>query len=310
MRPLILLGLLFTFRPGYCQLSRPRAIPAQGELVARIPFTYDGVHIIIRATLDQHKEPLNFIFDTGAEVNVLNRNWTKAFRITPMQSGDLSGTGNGLKVLPVTFFKLVRIGKAELVNQQFYLEDLKDLNSRKEHVDGIIGYHLLASYIVKIDFNDRVIDLYKAGRFDYGHDGLLMRMRMNNYTPVIRAGVAVHSGDTLTGWYQITTGGDYGVLFNFPYVEKYRLTSPEYFTGKDSVDDLLADRQFTDFKIPAFVIGTQLMEQVDASFCPDVNDNDPTRDIAGDIGNDVFRHFNIILNYGEREIFLTPNGLK
>jgi len=283
---------------------------SQGELVARIPFVYDGVHIIIRATIDQHKEPLNFIFDTGAEVNVLNRSWTKVFRIKPTQAGDLSGSGNGMKLLPVTFFKMVKFGKAELVNQQFFLEDLKDLNSRREHIDGIIGYHLLASYIVKINFNDRVIDLYKAGRFDYGHDGLMMRMRMNNYTPVIRAAVAVHSGDTLTGWYQITTGGDYGVLFNFPYVEKYRLTSPEEFTGKDSVDDLIADRQFTDFKIQAFVIGTQLMKKVDASFCPDVNDNDPTRDIAGDIGNDVFRHFNIILNYGEREIFLTPNGLK
>jgi hypothetical protein len=309
MRSVILVLCLLLFYAT----SHPTALQLpeiQGDPIAKIPFIYDGVHIIIRATLDNHKEPLNFIFDTGAEVNVLNLTWKKTYKITPMRSGDLSGSGNGMKVLPVTEFKSLHFGKAILVNQQFYLENLKDLGNHKMHIDGIVGYHLLASYIVKIDYNDRIIELYRTGRFEYGTYGFLMKMRMNNFTPVIRAGVAIRAGDTLTGWYQITTGGDYGILFNYPYVEKNHLAPPQLLTGRDSVDDLLADRQFIDFKLPVFMIGNKMIEQVDASFCPDVNDNDATRDIAGDIGNGIFRHFNIILNYGEREIFLIPNGRK
>ncbi|HVB02526.1 MAG TPA: hypothetical protein VNE41_02280 [Chitinophagaceae bacterium] len=276
--------------------------------IARIPFYYDGVHIIIAVTVDNYREPLHFIFDTGSEVNVLSDRWKKIFRLYAYRSGDLSGAGNGLKVLPITEIKTLHVGRGELLNQDFYLEHLRNLDTHSERIDGIIGYHLLASYIVKIDFNDRVIELYKKGRFDYGTAGELLRMRMNNYTPVIRAGIALHEGDTLTGWYQITSGGDYGVLFNYPYMEKYRLATPAVLTGKDSVNDLLATRQFLDFRLPAFVIGNHCLQHVDATFCPDVNDNDYFQDIAGDIGNGVFRHFNIILNYGQRELFLESNG--
>lgn len=308
--PILLFCLVVLNGPGGQAGPPPQPLQTPADLVARIPFIYDGVHVIIRATLDNYREQLNFIFDTGAEVNILNEKWKKYFKLTIPGEGDLSGSGAGMKVLPLTDIKAFHIGKGTLFNQQFYLEDLHDLNTRGQRIDGIIGYHLLASYIVKIDFDDHVIDLYRTGRFDYGPDGLLVKMRMNNYTPVIRAGVAISEGDTLTGWYNITTGGDYGVLFNYPYVEKYHLVTPDVLTGRDSVNDLLVNRQFTDFEIPAFMIGNHLLEHVDASFCPDVNDNDPTRDIAGAIGNDVFKHFNITLNYGEREIFLEPNGRK
>jgi hypothetical protein len=285
----------------------PWLLHAQGNRpLASVPFTADGAQLLIGAQIAGHPDTLHFLFDTGAEISVLSLRRAKAYHLNEKQEAGISGFGKEMTHVPVVEAPFLQIGAVKVPYPRFYLEDLSASEVKGISVDGIIGYDLLKRYIVKIDRDKSRLEIYKAGSFSCPPGGTRLKFSFNYDTPVVVGTLTLADGTPLTGSYHITTGGGYGLLLNFPYVQKHRLNARIPPTGSRTVQDLLKPITYTYGQAASFRIARYTLKQVTVSYSPDVNDGSAEGEIAGAIGYGIWQYFNLIFNYPEKELCLVP----
>lgn len=285
-----------------------QGLSSYARLVAVLPFRYDGVHILVRATIAPYPDTLNLLFDSGSEVNILEQNWAGRWKLKSDKASGVSGFSKGWTYLPEVRVDALLLGKARLENQSFFLQDIRDLIASRTHVDGIIGYQLLKNYTLKIDFDHHTLSLYTPGPYHYGSRGELLHIGMNFDTPILLASIPFAHGNILQGIYHITTGGDYGILFNYPYVQKYNLDkSLQMDRSVVYVEDMLRTVKYFNGMATVLTLGKFHVRGVAASYSPDIDDGNPKVEIAGALGNDIWKNFNMVLNLSRKELYLEPD---
>ncbi|NVK75259.1 MAG: retropepsin-like domain-containing protein [Oceanospirillaceae bacterium] len=99
---------------------------------------------IVYVQIDDHEEPLEFIFDTGANLTVINK--TTADRLGLEVTGDLNlGDSQGQRNrIPLTMIKTLRLGEGVYENVLAAVIQFPE-NSTVECIakDGILGYHVI-----------------------------------------------------------------------------------------------------------------------------------------------------------------------
>jgi hypothetical protein len=121
--------------------------------ITSIPFEFFGDHIIIKVSVDQSR-PLDFIFDTGAGLTVMDEDIVKELDLPvnkEVDLGDITTTWHIIKhnTIEINGFLMEK-------NTKVYSTDLDHLEiSLGRELDGIIGYDLLQHhgiYVGGIDF--------------------------------------------------------------------------------------------------------------------------------------------------------------
>jgi hypothetical protein len=274
--------------------------PDDGKPIATIPFQLIDKQLIIPVLVSGSTDTLHFIFDTGAEVTILHA--PTAERLKLRKSGDvfMTGTNNSMVKTGSTTINALYIRELRMPYVKVYLENLSNLGD----VDGIIGIALLKPYIVKIDYRRQQLVLYKPGKTPIGNTGRLLHFQLNYTTPVIDASIQLTDGRRLPGHYHITTGGDYGILFNWPYVDKNKLNTILPTINTDPVQDLVKILYYINSSVPELEVAGHSIKQVPVSYCKDIDDLGVFTEIAGSIGYDVWKHFTLTINYNKQELYL------
>jgi len=288
--------------PAYAQRkSMPSAATNENKKpVAVIPFQLVDKHVVIPVLVSGSTDTLHFIFDSGAEVTVLNSTTAARLHLTSTTQAFMSGTNNAMAKTAVTTLNVLYIQEQRLPYVKTYLENLDDLGP----VDGIIGVALMKTFIVKIDHRNRQLLLYKAGKTPIGNTGRLLHFQLNFTTPVIDASIQLPDGTRLAGHYHITTGGDYGILFNWPYVDKNRLNTLLPTINTDRVQDMLKVLYYINSSVPSLEVGGHSLKNVPVSYSKDIDDLGVFTEVAGSIGYDVWKDFTLTINYDRKELYL------
>ncbi|MBC9931628.1 retropepsin-like aspartic protease [Chitinophaga qingshengii] len=256
-------------------------------------------HVVIPVLLSGSTDTLRFVFDTGAEVTVLDKRIAEKMRINSGHQAFMSGTNNAMVKTQVVTLNALYLKELRIPYVNAYLENLDHLGE----VDGVIGVALLKLYIVKIDYHQQKLVLYRNGKTPIGNTGRTLHFQLNYTTPVVDAAISMPDGRTLPGHYHITTGGDYGILFNWPYVDSNRINSlPTINT--DRVQDMVRVLYYINATIPALQLGGQTIPNVPVSYCKDINDVGVFTQIAGSIGYEIWKQFTLTINYERKELYL------
>lgn len=274
--------------------------------LAAIPFLFDGHQVLIPVTINQDKDTLHFLFDSGCEVNILSTRASTQLHLTVKGEAGISGWRKEMTMVPEAHAQSLEVGKISIPYPKFYLQKL-EAKLQNVPVDGVLGYTLLQRYAIKLDFRQKKMYLYRSGNFHYpAGKGELLKLGMNYKTPTIEAALTTPKGETFTSAYHVITGGNFGLLLNAEYVKKYSLESELPPTGSETRQDLLLPVTYTRCVVPAFHIGKRQVDQVPALYSPKVNDTSPDREIAGSIGALVWQHFTLIINLPKQTLFLIP----
>jgi hypothetical protein len=278
----------------------PAAANENKKPVAIIPFQLVDKHVIIPVLISGSTDTLHFIFDSGAEVTVLHTTTAARLRLKSSTEAFMSGTNNAMVQTPVTTLNVLYLREQRLPYVKAYLENLDDLGS----VDGIIGVALMKTYIVKIDYRQQQLLLYKAGKTPIGNTGRLLHFQLNFTTPVIDASIQLPNGSRLPGHYHITTGGDYGILFNWPYVDKNKLNTLLPTVNTDRVQDMVKVLYYINSSVPSLELGGHSIKNVPVSYSKDIDDLGVFTEVAGSIGYDIWKDFTLTINYDRKELYL------
>lgn len=284
---------------------------ASQKPAATLPFRLYDRYMVISTTLSgvtpsgQPPDSLHFIFDTGAEVTTLREQTADQLGLETKNNGGLSGTDAVVVRVPTATLNVIYFDKTRLPLVKVYIEPLNEFQDLSIKIDGIIGVDLLKSFIVRIDYEKQVLQLFRSNKTPLNTPGQRMPLSRNFNTPVIEGTINLPDGQSLNSRFHFISGGEYGILFNYPFVEKHKLNTRLPVLSTDKVKDLYKELTYTNTSLPSLYLGPVHLDLVAASYCPDVNDAGSIHEMAGSIGFMVWRQFrSITINYSGHELFL------
>ena len=148
MRYLTLILLAVLSIPGSAQHTKEE-----------LPFTLQENLIFIKAKVNGSRE-LNFLFDTGAGVTVLNTSTAKTLQLKIGGESVIGTSGNSVKSLTAVE-NTISLGKVQLQNVDLEIFSIDHLSEYlKMPLDGIIGYDLLRNFVTQVDIQSMTIILH------------------------------------------------------------------------------------------------------------------------------------------------------
>ncbi len=129
--------------------------------VAVIPFEYHQGLLWIQIKAEQADRPLQFLFDTGASVSVINCDTAKVLRLTGGRTIHVNGV-NATAVGQWPVKLSAKAGRLKLPSKYLSLDLSQLALSCGQPVDGLLGADFLRGRVVEIDFNKHQLRILKS----------------------------------------------------------------------------------------------------------------------------------------------------
>jgi hypothetical protein len=279
-------------------------------LITSFPFKqYYGGVVVIHALLNGIPDTLQFILDTGSAGISLDTNTCVRLGI-PLTPSDriVRGLG-GTKQVSFAMDRTLRLPGLDVDSLDFHVTDYELISQVYGlQVDGIIGYSLLSRYIVNVDYDKEMINIYSKGRFSYPKGGLLLKPSLT-LIPIISAPLRNGKAQTNNRYY-FDTGAGMCLLLSNQFVKDSGLLSSRKRQRKiiqTEAQGLGGKMEMHITTIQEFKIGNYSFRNVPVYLFDDKTNITAYPFLGGMIGNDLLRRFNLFLNYPKKEIYLQPN---
>jgi hypothetical protein len=304
MKPFLnLLVLLCLFHQGNAQ---EEFVPPQARLLARIPFSQiSGGIIIVKAQLDDFPDSLNFVLDTGSGGISLDSTTANYLNLKFVKSDKTIRGIAGIKLVEFALDHTLKLKGLQAQHLDFHINDYELLTSVYGiRIDGIIGYSFLRRYIVKLDYDNLVIEVYTPGVYKYPRGGYLLKP---NFSTLPLQTAVINDDKPVNGRFIFDTGAGLSFLLSKDFVDdsvvfkknrKFYPTQAEGLGGKRLMSIGVAKE---------VKLGPYKFKKVPVHVFEDDFNVTSYPILGGLIGNDILRRFNVILNYPEQSIHLKPN---
>ncbi len=287
-------------------IAQEQFVLPQAKFVTRFPFTtLTGGIIIIEARLDNFSDTLNFVLDTGSGGISLDSSTVNYFSLPLMESDrTVKGIGGIRKVSFVTDRTLHLPGLA-VDHLNFHVNDYEILTSvYGVKIDGIIGFSFLQRYIVKINYDNNVVEVWLPGQIKYPKGGHLLRPTINGI-PVVEAKIKDQSARL--GKFYFDTGAGLCFLMSEDYERDSSILKKNKKIIKTQVEGLGGKKPMKLSTVSEVRVGSYRFRKVPTYIFDDEYKITSYPNLGGLIGNDLLRRFNLIINYAVNEIHMLPN---
>ena len=297
--------LLFSCKDGKAQ---EEFIPPPSKLLTSFSFRLlNGGIILVKGMLDNYPDTLNFVLDTGSGGISLDSTTCTRLHITPIPSDKTIRGIAGIRNVSFVYNQTLHLPGLEVDSLNFHVNDYGILTSvYGENIDGIIGYNFLTRYIVKINYDSSKIFVHSKGTLKYPKGGYLTRPFIVNL-PVEEG--RVRDNTDISARFYFDTGAGLCLLLSTDFVTDSALFSSKKKKPVPTLAQGLGGKtNMMQTTVKEFRIGPYRFRNVPAFIFDDEYNITSYPSLGGLIGNDLLRRFNIILNYGRREIYLMPNA--
>ncbi|MCP4459108.1 MAG: PDZ domain-containing protein [Cytophagales bacterium] len=294
MKKFVGLFLLFGMIQSFAQIKK----------ITSIPFELFGDHMFIKVSVDD-SEPLDFIFDTGSGLTVIDRNVAESLELVKREAQMNKARSR---------FELIKHNKIEIkhflmeANINVYATDLRHLEmSLGRDFDGIFGYDLLHHHTVHIDYDNLTMDIYDHGNGP--KNGQAIPFKLSTYIPTIPGKVILNNGEPHEGRFFVMTGAGGTLDFNSPYAKEWDVIHK---TGKHYSYFVkgLSENETEHFEghVISFEFGDQVVEDLPIGISTATSGIQADKKVAGIIGNRILREFNITIDVPDKMMWIEKNS--
>ncbi|MGD8922190.1 MAG: aspartyl protease family protein [Candidatus Zixiibacteriota bacterium] len=262
-----------------------------------VKFKYIENHIYLPVNVSG-KERL-WVLDSGAGRTVIDSSFAVESGLKP--EGNLTGQGAG-NTVNVSFVTLppYRVGDIEFQQQKIVAINLKQLFHKilGLEVVGILGYDFLSRFATRIDYANETLVFYLPDKFNYTGAGTVIEapLRGNFFSVPL----------TVNGEYSGNWNLDLGagsISFHYPFAESHDLldlpgVERMGFGAGGAMEDKISrfdSLTFAGFTLLRPVIDIP-MQKGQGAFAQS--------ELIGNIGNDVFDHFVLYLDYDNQKVIV------
>jgi len=270
--------------------------------------------IIIPVTING-SDTLNFILDTGVRypiitelpfVNKLNLNY-----LTPVEIQGL------VECETFTAYRsannVIKINGLLAQNQEVQMvidEDFQISHMLGIPVHGLIGFNLFKDYIVRINYHDEELTLYRPEHFKYRDrkSDIILPLLFDGNKPFINTSIMTEDSTEVPVKLMVDTGASDALWLSEGSDERIRIPTKhiESFLGKGLSGDLYG----TKGRIDAVWVGPLVLSRPIVSF-PDsglVNQLISANDRNGTLGAEILRRFDVTIDYRNARLTLSPTS--
>jgi FKBP-type peptidyl-prolyl cis-trans isomerase len=278
--------------------------------VARIPFEFDGTHLYIKVRVNE-SDTLHFVFDTGSTggATIDSSAAGKAgIGKENLQTVSIAGNG-GVQSYNMALNQTLKLGNIEFKNINIVLANFASLSaSSGARIDGIAGDDILDKYVTELDFDHKALSLYKDIKFldTTGYTPIPFEFSKNIHIPRFPISITLANGETFTGMVMFDTGNSLSLIVSTPFSKFHDFNSKlgETYISRGRGFSAETQEQVAVIKsmsFNGFHFGKMSVRLT-------VNDKaTPADGYLGILGIEVIKHFNVILDYSHKMIYLKPN---
>lgn len=267
----------------------------------------NGGIILGRVKLNNFPDSLNFIFDTGCGGASLDSTTCQHFKLTPALSPNMIRGIAGTCHQRILQDMSLAIGGVTLDSLLMQVNDYDILSSvYGVKIDGIIGYSFFSRYLVWVNYDSSMMEIYTKGPVKYPKGGFLLHPRVFGL-PMLQGKLA--DARNINSRFYFDTGAGLCLLFSSEFTSDSAVFSPRRKKPVPTQGAGLggkADMQLTILK--KFSLGPFHFREIPTYVFDDSYDVTSYPQLGGLIGNDLLRRFNLIVNYARSEIYIKPNG--
>jgi len=265
-----------------------------------------GGIVILRATVGDKPDSLNFVLDTGSGGISLDSVTVDFLGLDPVDSDrTIRGIAGIRKVKYVRNLDLHLPG-IDVRFLDFHINDYDILTSVYGlKIDGIIGFSFLSRYIVKIDYNTDMLEVWEQGKINYPRRGYKMQTNISSI-PVM--GASIIDNTKVAGNFFFDTGAGLSVLMSEEFTHDKKIFKPGKKMTITQAEGLGGKKPMNITTVKRLRFGKYKFRKVPAHVFDDEYKVTSYPILGGLIGNDLLRRFNLIINYAQREIHLSPNS--
>lgn len=302
---LVWIGTFFMF----CALqAQEEFIPPASRLLSSFSFSqFSGGVVVLKAQINDLKDSLNFILDTGSGGISLDSATCERLKISSKESDKTIRGIAGVRNVRFAYNNTLRLPGLKVDSLNFHINDYEILSSvYGEHIDGIIGFSFLNRYIVKVNYDSSKISVFSRGTIKYPKGGYVLRPLLISI-PIQGGRIREQSADVL-GRFYFDIGAGLCLLLSNDFASDSIKFSPKKKMLDTQAEGLGGKAQMRITTVKEFRLGPYRFRKVPAYIFDDDYNVTSYPYLGGLIGNDLLRRFNVTLNYEKREIHLAPNS--
>lgn len=288
-------------------IAQEQFIEKPAKFITRFHFTQlTGGVILIKARLNNIPDSLNFILDTGSGGISLDTTTCEELKIPHSPSGRTINGIAGIKEVDFARNNNLVLPGLTVKGLDFYVNDYEILtNVYGIKIDGIIGYSFFSKYIVKLNFDSTLIEVYEPGSIRYPHGGYLLRPL---FTALPIQPLRVKDSRTVNANFYLDTGAGLCFLMSTDFINDSAILLKKRKPVMVETQGLGGKKRMTITIIKELKLGPYIFRRVPTHIMEDEFNATSYPYIGGLLGNDILRRFNIVFNYQKREIHLLPNS--
>ena len=274
-----------------------------GQSSVRVPIELGNDLIVLKVRVNRSR-PLNFIFDTGASISVIDPQTARALGLRAKGKLDLDATGGSvqsgligpvsLSLAGVTVFKqtlaTIELGAAAPIFGY--------------KIDGIIGYDFINNFVVEVDYAAGLMSLYETGSYKYAGAGESIPIEMVEKTPFVHARIALNGRDPIEGKFEVDSGGT-GILFlNTPFVNKHNMLETLTTKAQSKLGGVGGSAEAVKAHVPTVELGSLVVKNPLVVFAQGTEGSESKTEYDGELGGGFFSQFKMILDYSRSQMIL------
>ena len=303
---LILFFILFCFITTSV-IAQEQFVEKPAKFITRFPFkSLTGGVMLIKARLNDIPDSLNFILDTGSGGISLDTLTCVNLKIPHSPSGRTINGIAGIKEVDFAKNNSLVLPGLTVKNLDFYVNDYEILTSvYGVKIDGIIGYSFFSRYIIKINFDSTLIEVYEPGTIRYPPGGYLLRPL---FTALPIQPLHIKDSRAINANFYLDTGAGLCFLMSTDFANDSAILLKKRKPVMVETQGLGGKKRMTLTIIKELKIGPYTFRRVPVHIMDDEYNATSYPYIGGLLGNDILRRFNMVFNYQKREIHLVPNS--
>ncbi|MEO6894330.1 MAG: aspartyl protease family protein [Ginsengibacter sp.] len=276
------------------------------ESITSFPFKQlNGGVILIKALFNNIPDTFNFILDTGSGGISLDSTTTANYKINHIPSGRYIYGIAGVRKVDFAPNQSLNFPGLQVDSLDFYINDYDVLTSVYGiKIDGIIGYSFFSRYIVKVNFDSLKISVFKPGFMTYPSQGILLHPRFQGL-PIFP--VTMKDSRRFTENYFFDTGAGLCFLISTQFNEDSSVLISRRKPVEIQVQGMGGKKRMQLSLVKELQIGPYKFRKVPTYLFQDEFNVLAYPQRFGLVGDDIFRRFNLIINYPKKEIHLKPN---
>jgi predicted aspartyl protease len=282
-------------------------IEPQAKLLTSVHFKQlTGGVILFQGMFGNFPDTLNFILDTGSGGISLDSSTAEYLHLKPIPSNKTIRGIAGIRTVSFVNNQKIKIGSLKIDSLDFHINDYGILDAvYGERIDGIIGYSVLSRYIFKIDYDSLKLEIYSKGTMKYPRGGYLFKPLIATL-PIQSA--RIKDNKSMQSRFLFDIGAGLCMMLSKDFIEDSLLLRKKRKIFNKEAEGLggKVNMQFTVIK--EIKLGPYRFRNVPVYIFKDQYNVTSYPFLAGLIGNDLLRRFNVIINYEKRDFYLIPNS--